>query len=167
MPPNFVFSKMSKTIAFPFKLSLSRDAIQRLADFFNLQIVEKVATATPHPAKVSDTSYIHTYPQQTIETWAAKRHMSDDVENLKDTVGFHLKPDGINGTIYYVDNSRKVCECYFELSGVAAYDILVAENQLSEWFLPIKEKLYPAEKDKIIAEMKAWLAELKIKAKFY
>ena len=158
---------MSKTITFPFKIPLSRDAIKRLANFFDLQIVEKVATPSPHPEKISNTSYVHTIPRQTIDAWAAERHRIDDVENLKDTVGFHLKHHGRSGTIYYVDNSRKVCECYFELSGVATYDILVAENQLIEWFLPTKEKLYTAEKDKIIAEMKTWLAESKIKASFY
>ncbi|MBE0573611.1 hypothetical protein IH575_01775 [Candidatus Dojkabacteria bacterium] len=158
---------MRKTITFPFKIPLSQDAIKRLANFFNVQIVEKIATPSPRPENFSDTSYVHTIPQQTIDQWDSKRHNEDGVETLRNNFGFHLKQYGRSGTIYYVDSSSKVCECYCELSGVASYDILVAENQLSEWFLPAKEKLSSAEKEKIIAEMKTWLVKSNIKASFY
>jgi hypothetical protein len=164
---SWAFSSMSKTITFPFKIPLSRDAIKHLANFFNVQIVEKVATPSPHPKKISDTSYFHTIPLQTIDKWDSTRHDEDSVEAFRNSVGFHLKRHGRSGTIYYVDNSSKVCECYYELSGVANYDILVAENQLSEWFLPAREKLSSVEKEKIITEMKSWLANSNIRASFY
>jgi len=53
------------------------------------------------------------------------------------------------------------------LSGVAIYDILIAKHQLSDWFLPTKEKLSMIEKNKIMVETKIWLAESNIKANFY
>jgi len=158
---------MSKTITFPFKIPLSQATIKRLANFFNVQIVEKVATPLPRPEKFSEISYVHTIPKQTIDKWDSERHNKDGVETFRNNVGFHLKQHGISGTIYYVDNSRKVCECYCELSGVATYDILVPKDQLSEWFLPVKEKLSSAEKERIIAEMKTWLVESNIRASFY
>ena len=158
---------MRKTITFPFKIPLSQDAIKHLANFFNVQIVEKVATPLPRPEKFSGTSYVHTIPQQTIDKWDSERHTKDGVETFRNNVGFHLKQHGRSGTIYYVDSSSKVCECYCDLSGAANYDIIVPENQLTEWFLPAKEKLSSTEKEKIIAEMKTWLAESNIRASFY
>ena len=158
---------MRKTITFPFKIPFSRDVIKRLANIFNIEIVEKVATPSPRSEKVSPTSYVHTIPQQTIDKWAYERHNEDNVESFKDIAGFHIKQHGRSGSIYYVDHSGKVCECYYEFSGSANYDICVAESQLSEWFLPAKEKLSSAEKEKIITEMKTWLAALKIRASFY
>lgn len=158
---------MSKTITFPFKIPLSQDAIKRLANLFNVQIVEKIATPSPRPEKFSDTSYVHTIPQQTIDQWDSKRRDEDDVETFRNNVGFHLKHHGRSGTIYYVDSSSKVCECYCELSGVDSYDILIPKDQLTEWFLPAREKLSSIDKERIISEMKTWLVKSNIRASFY
>lgn len=158
---------MSKTITFPFKIPLSPGAIKRLANIFNVEIVEKVATPSPRPKKISPTSYVHTIPQKTIDAWAVERHRKDGVEYLKDTVGFHIKKHGRSGSIYFVDPSHRVCEFNYELSGADAYDILITPPGPLEWFLPGRELLSESDKAEIIAKLKQWLTDLEIRACLY
>jgi len=110
-------------------------------------------------------SHIHTYPQQMWDQWAAQRHLKDGLETFKGEIGFHLKSHGREGSIYYVDESKRVCECSFELSGSPEYDILVFAEDLNEWFLPKKKRLTAAEKNEIIARMKNWFAQSNTRAR--
>jgi len=158
---------MSKTITFPFKIPLSRDAIKQLANIFNVEIVEKVATPSPRPTKISPTAYVHTIPQKSIDAWAVERHRKDGVESLKNTVGFHIKKHGRTGSIYFVDPSHRVCEFDYELSGSDEYDILITPPEPREWFLPVREILSESDKAEIIAKLKQWLTDSEIRAFLY
>ena len=76
--------------------------------------------------------------------------------------GFHIKQDFRAGTIYFVENF-KVCEIYFELSGVSKFDILVFFDNLEEWSLPFKIKMTKLEIQEIREKLIIWLNEEKIK----
>jgi hypothetical protein len=157
---------MSKSITVPFKIPFTKKFLKQVANFFDIEIIEKITTSKVPATKMSATKYIQTIPQQRIEEWNAKRRNKDGIEVFKNQVGFHIKK-GREGFIYYIDNSNRVCECWYEMSGVSDYDILVHATGLNEWFLPTKKTLSPAEKNEIITKMKIWLAESKIKANFY
>jgi hypothetical protein len=141
----------------PFKIPLSAKFVKQIANFFGVEIVEKVSAR----------QYIHTIPQQRINAWASERRSRDGIETFKNEVGFHLKKSGRDGHIYYVDDSHRVCECYYELSGVSEYDILIPVNALIEWFLPVKRNLSEVEKDEIVTKMNKWLEDSKIRAKLF
>jgi hypothetical protein len=156
---------MSKSITIPFKIPLPQKFLNGVANFFNIEIIEKVTTSKSPAPKMSATQYIQTIPQQKFDEWDSKRRTKDDVDSLRKKAGFYMK-GGREGFIYYVDNSNRVCECFYEMSGVPDYDILVSTKGLTEWFLPTKKRLAESEKNEIISKMKMWLAELKIKANF-
>jgi len=102
---------MSKSITVPFKIPVPKPFLKRVANLFNIEIVEKVTGTKAPNTKISATTYFHfhTPPQQIIDDWNVKRHNKDGVETFKDKVGFHMK-GGRDGYIYYVDNSSRVCE---------------------------------------------------------
>ncbi len=156
-----------RAIILPFKLPVSRRLLQWIANLLRLEIIEKVKLPGAPAPKISPTSYTHTIPRQQIDAWDAERHRKDDVEKLSHQPGFHDKPHGRSGSIYYVDALGRVTECYWEYSGVPQYHILIPVSSLSEWILPKKAKLSAAEKSEILAKMRDWLQQQGAKANFY
>jgi hypothetical protein len=155
-----------KSITIRFKIPVASKSLKWAANLFNVEIIQEVIEAKAPNTKISATKYIHTLPQQTIDTWNTKRHEKDGVETFKDKVGFYMK-GGRDGYIYHVDDSGRVCECAYEMSGTPEYDILLYITGLKEWFLPIKKRLSESEKAEIVEGMKAWLVASKIKAFFH
>lgn len=112
--------------------------------------------------QIANNIFVHHIPKEEIETWDNRRRQKDKVERFVDKDGFHMIEDGRSGTIYY-SGSKRMCEIYFELSGVKQYDILVAIDQLNEWFLPEKKLLTADEKKNIEDKLKDWLRRKRIK----
>ena len=113
--------------------------------------------------KISEDSYLLNIPKEQIEAWKIKRWKKDNVEKIITQNGFHLKPEGRNGTIYFVKESQ-VCEIYFESSAVKEFDILIFFERLTEWELPEKKTLLEIEKKEILEKLMIWLKEKKIKS---
>lgn len=113
---------------------------------------------------MSDQEYFnHEIPKGELNKWKQKRREKDRVNRLLEKNGFHDRPDGRTGIIYYVENGR-VCEIEYELSGVKEFDILINFDQLEEWFLPNNSMISPNEKAFIKEKLNAWLKEKKIRA---
>lgn len=55
--------------------------------------------------------------------WQIDHWKKDKVNKLIKKDGFHLKENGRAGTIYYVEEN-KLCQIFFEISGVKQFDIL-------------------------------------------
>ena len=115
--------------------------------------------------KISDNVYVTEIPQEQKDNWDKERREKDKVERLSKINGFHDKPSGRQGTIYFVDNG-KVCELYYEISGVKEYDILIWFDQLNDWFLPKTETITTIDKQKIKKELQSWLDSKNIRAEF-
>jgi hypothetical protein len=115
--------------------------------------------------KISDNVYITEIPQEQKDKWIKERREKDKVEQLSKTSGFHDKPNGRHGTIYFVDNG-KICELYYEISGVKEYDILIWFDQMNDWVLPNMEPITPIDKQKIKKELQSWLDSKNIRAEF-
>lgn len=113
--------------------------------------------------KISDNTYLVNIPEEQIESLKLKRWKKDNVENLVNENGFHIKPDGRSGTIYFVENNQ-LCEFYIEISGVKEFDIIIYFDQLNEWVLPNKKVMLESQKESIREKLIIWLEKEKIKA---
>ncbi len=113
--------------------------------------------------KIYDNVYVTEIPQEQKDNWTKERWEKDKVEQLIKKNGFHDKPNGRRGTIYFVDNG-KMCELFYEISGVKEYDILIWFDQLNDWFLPKVESISPIDKQKIKKELLRWLDFKNIRA---
>ncbi|MFC5683825.1 hypothetical protein ACYE2N_01660 [Flavobacterium sp. MAHUQ-51] len=113
--------------------------------------------------KISEDSYILNIPKKQYEAWKIERWKKDNIEEIVKLDGFHIKPDGRNGTIYFV-KENKVCEIYFESSAVKEFDILIFFEQLTEWELPKRKPIIENEKKEIFEKILIWLEDKKIKS---
>jgi len=112
--------------------------------------------------KIADNMYIVKTTNDTMNKWNKKRRKKDKVEKIINKDGVYFKPRGRDGTIYYVKN-RKICEIYFEMSGVKEYDILINRSTIKNWNLPEEVKLNSVEIEEIILELKQSLIKKRIK----
>ena len=93
---------------------------------------------------------------------AGERHQKDMLNELLTHNGFHLKPQGRVGTIYYIDNG-KVLEIGYEISGVPQYDLLPYFDNIETWAIPNGEPVHPKQKVEIRQQLIAWLKTKGIK----
>jgi hypothetical protein len=121
-------------------------------------IISKGSTAN----KIDDTHYQHYYSQKVYDGWNNERRRKDKLRSFIDKDGFHIQKGGRDGTIYYISNG-KVCEIYWEISGVPQYDILVGFDVVDSWVLPTKQLFTADEKKKIETELILWLKEENIR----
>ena len=112
--------------------------------------------------KISEDTYVTNISQEQLDNWKIEKWKKDKVNDLLNDDGFHIKQDFRAGTIYFVEKF-KVCEIYFELSGVSKFDILVFFDNLEEWSLPFKIKMTKLEIQEIREKLIIWLNEEKIK----
>ena len=82
---------------------------------------------------------------------------------FKKPKGFHIKYYGRADTIYYIEN-EKVLEIYFEMSGVAQYDMLVYFDSLKGWTFPKDEPFAFQEQSKIREKLIEWLKSKRIRS---
>lgn len=113
--------------------------------------------------KISEDTYLLNISKEDIELWKIKKWKKDNVEKIINQNGFHMKPDGRNGTIYFVKESQ-ICEIYFETSAAKEFDILIFFNQLTEWELPRRRPITEDEKNEILEKLKSWLKEKNTKS---
>lgn len=113
--------------------------------------------------KIDETHYQHYYSQKLKDSWDNKRREQDKLKSFINKEGFHLSKGGRNGTLYYIANG-KVCEIYWEISGVPQFNILLYFESLDSWALPTKQKMTSDEKEKIKSELLDWLTEKNISA---
>jgi hypothetical protein len=52
--------------------------------------------------KIYENNYLVNIPEVELETWQITQWKKDNVNKIIDKDGFHLKPDGRSGTIYFV-----------------------------------------------------------------
>jgi hypothetical protein len=95
--------------------------------------------------------------------WQIDHWKKDKVDKLIKIDGFHLKEDGRAGTIYYVEEN-KLCQIFFEISGVKQFDILIFFEQLKQWELPVKKNLSDNEIEEIKEKLLIWLQKKNIKS---
>lgn len=113
--------------------------------------------------KISENQYLTHIPQEQLDEWKIQRWKKDNVTKILKKDGFIIKPDGRSGTIYYVEKER-LCEIYFEISGIREFDILIYFDSLKEWSLPNNAEMSISEKKDIREELIVWLKKEKIKA---
>ena len=113
--------------------------------------------------KISEDVYLTNIPQEQKDKWKAKRRKRDNVDQLINKNGFHIKDSGRAGTIYYVETG-KYCEIDFELSGVDKFDILIFFDSLTDWVLPDKQLMNTDEKGELKNKLKSWLTSKNIRA---
>jgi hypothetical protein len=102
-------------------------------------------------------------PLEQLERWKVAKWNKDKVSSFLKSDGFYIKTEFRSGTIYFVEKA-KVCEIYFELSGVTQFDILVFFDDLVEWFLPSKIKMSEIEIKEIKKKLIIWLKKEKIRS---
>lgn len=73
-----------------------------------------------------------------------------------------MESRGREGNICYAEDGR-LCEIYFELSGVDQFDILVYFDSLAEWTLPVKERISATDKERIRDLLRRFLADNNIR----
>lgn len=113
--------------------------------------------------KIDETHYQHYYSQKVYDGWNNERRRKDKLQSFVDKDGFHIQKGGRDGTIYYIENG-KVCEIYWEISGIPQYDILVRFDVVDAWVLPTKQPFAADEKKKIERALILWLKEENIRA---
>lgn len=112
--------------------------------------------------KVADN--IHTFQIAKVirENWKSAQHNRDNLQAFIHENGFHLKPFGWGGTIYYIDNG-KVLEIDFELSSGQKYDMLLSFETVKHWTKPFEQPFSKKEKDAVRAKLFAWLKKKQLK----
>ncbi|MCW3789773.1 hypothetical protein [Plebeiibacterium sediminum] len=113
--------------------------------------------------KVSEDTFVTEISKEQKDNSDIERREKDKVGQLSKLDGFHDKPNGRQGTIYYVDHG-KTCELYYEISGVKEFDILIWFDQLNEWILPKNEAINQIDKQRIKEKLINWLDLTKIRA---
>lgn len=112
--------------------------------------------------KVADN--IHTFQIAKVikEDWKGVQHKRDNLQEFIKENGFHLKPFGWGGTIYYIENGR-VLEIDFELSSGKKYDMLLAFETIKHWTKPFEHPFTKKEKDAVRAKLVAWLKKKQLR----
>ena len=113
--------------------------------------------------KVAEDTFITEIPKEQKDKRENERREKDKVEQLIKIDGFYDKSNGRAGTIYYVEKG-KICELYYEISGVKEFDILIWFDQLSNWILPERKPIKFEEKEAIKEKLVDWLKQKKIRA---
>jgi hypothetical protein len=114
-------------------------------------------------SKTSENSNLTNISNGEIDKWQIDHWRKDKVNKLIQKDGFYLKPDGRNGTIYFVEKN-KLCQIYYETSAVKEFDILIFFEQLKEWELPNKKVMLENEIEIIKEKLLVWLKSKKIKS---
>jgi hypothetical protein len=112
--------------------------------------------------KISDNVFETRVSEEQREIWNSERWKKDNVTNLLAKDGFHIKDHGRSGSIYYIEQG-KMCEIYFEISGVPQYDIVISFDGLRSWSLPQVAPLIPDKIKSIEIELISWLKKKRIK----
>jgi hypothetical protein len=107
--------------------------------------------------KIDDTHYMHRISDKLREEWALSRRQKDRIEDLINKNGIHLKSNGRNGFLYYVDN-KKLAEIEYEL-GVNG--LIVYFDAVKNWVWPIKETLTAEIIQKIKTDLIDWSKQTK------
>ncbi len=107
--------------------------------------------------KIDDTHFEQHISEKLKLQWATNRREKDNVQNLINTDGIHLKSNGRNGYIYYVEK-EKVTEIEYEL-GVKG--LILWFDSVDSWVLPTKQRLTKDEKIKIKNIIEDWGAQTK------
>ncbi len=116
--------------------------------------------------KIDDTHYNHYYSQKTLDNWDNERRIKDKLQSFINIDGFHFVNNGRDGMLYYILKG-KVCEIYWEMSGVPQYDIIISLDLIDSWALPVKQLLSESEKKSIEKDLLIWLSEHKVNAEIY
>ena len=128
-------------------------------------MVENHNYSEDYTEKHSENLYTCHLSQSTMEKWVNERRNKDKLAKLLKKDGFHLKPHGRSGTIYYIEKGR-TAEFDFELSGSNEYDILLFFENSAVWTIPQKIQFTNEEKLKIKADLECWLANKKLRFQF-
>lgn len=115
--------------------------------------------------QISQDTYITHVTEEEKNMWTQNRREKDGLRTLINKDGFHDKPNGRTGTIYYVFRD-KICEIEYEISGSKEFDICLYFDQLKDWIMPDNSALTQSEKSEIKEKLIVWLTENKIKAEF-
>lgn len=113
--------------------------------------------------KVTENTFVTEIPKEQKNKWEKERREKDKIEQLIKIEGFHNKSNGRSGTIYYVEKG-KICELYYEISGVKKFDILIWFDQLTDWIFPNKEPIKIEDKEAIKNKLVDWLDQNRIRA---
>jgi hypothetical protein len=76
--------------------------------------------------------------------------------------GFTFEGTGRCGYIYFKED-RHMLEVYWEMSGVPQYDFLLSREGLGEWCYPEVAKVTSIRQTEILADLRAWLRERKMR----
>lgn len=96
-------------------------------------------------------------PQLQIEKWLNERRSGDNILEILQDNGLHLKMHGRSGTLYYVNQGRIIeIDCEYD-----AYGLAVFVNDISHWSFPEFVSLMPAERTKFIEEINEWAQQSK------
>ena len=113
--------------------------------------------------EVANNTFVTEIPKAQTDDWANMRREKDKIEQLIKEDGFHDKSNGRAGTIYYVEKG-KICELYYEISGVKEFDILIWFEQLNEWIFPERKPIKIEEKEAIKEKLVDWLMQKRTRA---
>jgi hypothetical protein len=112
--------------------------------------------------KVADN--IHTFQIARVvkERWKKVQHDRDNLHELLGENGFHLRPFGDGGTIYYIENG-KVLEIDFKEDESKKYDMLLAFEEIKYWIKPFEQPFTGIEKEAVRTKLVAWLKKKQLK----
>jgi len=116
--------------------------------------------------KISENVYQTHIPEEQKQKWRVEQRSKDHVELLINKDGFHLKPHGRDGMVYYAERG-KLCEIYFEISGVPQFDLLFEFDSLGSWFYPENSPIDETAKNDIKLKFITWLKKEKIRGDLY
>lgn len=112
--------------------------------------------------KVADN--IHTFQIARVikERWKKVQHDRDNLQELLEENGFHLRPFGDGGTIYYIENG-KVLEIDFKEDESGKYDMLLVFEEIKTWIKPFEQPFTGKEKEAVRSKLLAWLKKKQLK----
>ena len=110
----------------------------------------------------------HQLKQCVLSGRRLKQHMEemrniDELDALRTEDGFFLRRRGRDGYIYYGEDGR-LCKLYYEMSGAAMYDILLAPLDLREWMRPEGMLIQRSKQLDILHKLRSWLKEQKLRS---
>jgi hypothetical protein len=106
--------------------------------------------------KTGPSSYTSHITQSIRDGWEDARRNKHNVSKLLKQNGFHMVSDGREGMLYYVKDGR-LMEFYVELSGDPKYSIIVHFDRVTGYVYPKRIPVTEEEKQKLKAELEAWL----------
>ncbi|GGH83248.1 hypothetical protein HNQ91_006011 [Filimonas zeae] len=112
--------------------------------------------------KVADN--IHTFQIARVikERWKKVQHDRDNLYDLLGENGFHLKPFGDGGTIYYIENG-KVLEIDFKKDESGQCNMLLVFEEIKYWIKPFEQPFTGKEKETVRTKLLAWLKKKQLK----